>query len=109
MGLAESSAVSLLGMPPVQQELALTQEQQDKVAEAFRILGEAMRASFGSIDFGGVQDLSDDERERQFAEAGQKAEKAGKEAEQALAELLDETQTLRLSQLRLQRLGARTS
>jgi hypothetical protein len=94
-------------MPPVQQELALTEEQRDKVVETFRKLGDTMRESFGTIDFAGLQDLSDDEREKQFAEAGQKAEQARKVAEQSLNALLNEKQTLRLSQLRLQQLGSR--
>src|SRR5262245_42976272 len=60
-GMADS-AVNLLRIPEVQQELALTDEQRKPVDELLQELQDRMIASFGSINFQELATLSDEER-----------------------------------------------
>jgi hypothetical protein len=107
MGAAADSAAAILWMPEVQRELGLTDEQTERVNDAYQALREEMRASFEGIDFERMNDLSDEEREKQFAQAGKRSEKAGVDAERSFADILEPAQAKRLRQLQLQRGGAR--
>lgn len=82
--------VQLLGNEQVQKELKISDEQKEKLA--------ALREEGGRPDFRKFRDMSEDEREKAFAEMSQKAEAQGKKAEA----LLDAGQLARFKQISLQ-------
>jgi uncharacterized membrane protein len=91
-----SSPAGLVGMPQVQEELNLTDEQKKEVAEGLA----QMRSGFGNP--GEAQNLSQEEREKRMEEF----QKAGKAFEEKLNKILKPEQQARLKQLNLQRQGA---
>jgi len=93
----------LLGIPAVQTELGLSEEQKTGVTDLQRKSQEQMRASMG--DFRQMQDLSQEERDQRFATARKKAEEVTKQTEEQLGTILDAKQLERLKQLKLQRDG----
>jgi spore coat protein CotH len=105
LGGSQSSAATLIGMPEVQQELAVTDEQRKQVDELLRDLEEQMRASFGIINFQELATLSDEERFQRFEEARKKADEANQRTDEKLGKILESKQLQRLNQLRLQREG----
>ncbi len=107
MGAAADSAAALLAMPAVQRELGLSDAQIERVNGVYRTLGKVMQESFGAIDFAELPNLSDQQRDKQFAEAGKKTEAAGKAAEESLVGIMEPAQAVRLAQLQVQRKGAR--
>jgi hypothetical protein len=99
-GGAQASSAALLRIPEVRQELKLTDDQQKQVEEA---LGSRRGGQgFNREDF---QNLSQEERQKRFAELREQAEKASKETDEKIAKILDESQQKRLGELRLQREG----
>ena len=99
----QGSSLMLLGIPAVQKELGLSEEQKTDLTELQRKMQAQMRAAFG--DFRQMQDLSQEERDKRFAEARKKAGEATKQSEEQLGKILDEKQLERLKQLQLQREG----
>jgi hypothetical protein len=100
-----NSAVMLLGMPEVQQELAVTDDQRKQLDELTRDVQEQMRASFGAVNFQELATLTEEDRMQRFDEARKKADEANRKADDKLGAILDAKQTERLNQLRLQREG----
>ena len=68
-GGQQGSAVMLVGMPEVQQELAVSDEQRKRVDELMGNLQEQMRTSIGNIDFQELANLSEEERMQRFEES----------------------------------------
>jgi Spy/CpxP family protein refolding chaperone len=83
-------SAQLLGIEQVQKELKITEEQRGKLM--------ALREEGGRPDFGRFRDLSEEEREKAFAEMREKADAQNKKAEA----LLDAGQLARLKQISLQ-------
>jgi hypothetical protein len=96
------STVMLLGMPEVQNELAVTEAQRKQLEELLGEVQEQMRASFGAINFQELATLTEDERVQRFDEARMKADEANRKANDKLGTMLNANQ---LNQLRLQREG----
>lgn len=99
------SSAMLLGIAEVQKELGIADAQKKRLDDWLGESMEQMRASFGTINFQELQSLTDEEREKRFAVAREKAAEAAKKGDEQLAKMLDGKQLDRLKQLRLQRDG----
>jgi hypothetical protein len=97
--------VSLVGMPEVQQELGLSDQQKKDVGELVSETQNQLRAAMSGVNFQELQDMSDEERGQVLDGIRKKTEEANKQADEKLAKLLEEEQRDRLNQLRLQREG----
>ena len=106
------SPVTLVGIVEIQKELGLKDEQATKagtISTDFRneFIGEVQSAGF---NFGELQGLSEDERQKKLAEIRAKFSEIGKKLtdkfQPKLAEVLDAPQRERLNQLRLQASGS---
>ncbi len=95
------SSAMLLGMPEVQKELSLSDDQTKQVTALLAEAGEKMRASFA-----GMRNLSAEERDKRRDEMRKKFEAAGKDLDEKVGKILDTKQVERLHQLQLQREGA---
>ncbi|MGO9111934.1 MAG: hypothetical protein ACLP9L_22130 [Thermoguttaceae bacterium] len=100
------SSAMILGMPEVQTELNLNDDQKTQITTLISETREKMRASIGQINFQEMQDLSQEERQKRFDEIRKKAEEASKGVDEKVNKLLDAKQVERLKQLQLQREGA---
>jgi Spy/CpxP family protein refolding chaperone len=96
------SSAMLLGIPEVQKELNLSDEQKTQIDA---LLADA-RASLGQLNFQELRNLSADEREKRLGEMRKKFEEAGKAFDEKAGKILDAKQVERLHQLQLQREGA---
>lgn len=90
----------LLGMPEVQKELAISEDQKGLLEDMMADLRGGPRPDFASF-----RDLSQEERTKRFEEMRKQAEERAKQAEDALKAILDEKQFARYEELRLQRQG----
>ena len=97
------SNVALVAAPEVQTELALTDAQKKLVGELQGEMQEQMRASFSGINFQELGSLSEEERDKRFADMRTKSEAAMKVLDEKLNKDLDAKQVVRLKQLALQR------
>ena len=105
-GRGGGSSAMLLGIPEVQKELNLSDDQKKDVDALLGDVREKMRASFGQVNFQDLQSLSAEEREKRIGEMRKKAEEAGKGVDEKAGKILDAKQVERLHQLQLQREGA---
>lgn len=96
--------VQLLGSEQVQKELELVDEQKDGIRKVADEARERMREGFSG--FQGLRDLSEEERNKRFAEMREKAETMAKETRKKLEEVLLPHQVERLQQISLQVRGA---
>jgi Spy/CpxP family protein refolding chaperone len=94
-GFGPPGNLGLIGIPEVQKEIGVTDDQKKQIDE---LLASARNAGGG---FQGLRDLSDEERQKRF----EAMRKANEENEQKLTKILDGKQVARLDQLRLQREG----
>jgi hypothetical protein len=102
----QGSSLGLLRTPEVRKELAVTEEQGKQLDDLQASLQASQRAGGGgNFNREEFQKLSDEERQKRFAEMRQNAEKSAAEADEKLGKILDGTQSARLAQLRLQRDG----
>ena len=97
------SNVMLIAAPEVQTELALTDAQKKLVGELQGEMGEQMRASFSGLNFQELGSLSEEERDKRFADLRTKSDAAMKQLDEKLNKDLDAKQITRLKQLALQR------
>ena len=70
----QGSPAMLLGVPEVQKELGLNDDQKKQLEQLVSDLQEEMQASFANFNFQEIQNLSQEEREKRFGEARKKAE-----------------------------------
>jgi spore coat protein CotH len=104
-GPFQNSLTMLLGMPEVQRELRISDQQRPRLDEIAAELQEQIRTSFEKLNFQELQTLSEDERTKRFEEARRNTEALNARADDRVRALLDATQRTRLEQLRLQREG----
>ena len=114
-GMQGGGNVSLLVMPEVQKEIAISDDQKKLLDDLQADLREQIRTAFGDFQnlseeerrkrFQDIQNMSEEERRKQFDEFRKKGEEVSKKADEMLGMILDEKQLDRLSQLRLQREG----
>ncbi len=97
------SNVALLAAAEVQTELALTDAQKKRVGELQGEMQQQMQASFSGINFQELGSLSEEERDKRFADMRTKSEAAMKVLDEKLNKELDAKQVARLKQLALQR------
>lgn len=100
---ADASPGTLLAMPEVRKELATNDEQNKRIDEALAELQKQTRSAFGNLRT--LEDVSDEDRAKQFAAAGEKVEEARRKLVEKIAAVLDQKQLDRFNQLRLQREG----
>lgn len=93
-------------MPEVQTELSLSDDQKKAVTETTTALNTATQEAFSALNPQQMGDLSEEERNKKFADARTKSEDANKKATESLSKILKPEQTTRLDQLRFQREGA---
>jgi hypothetical protein len=102
MGMFNSPAMRqamLLGSPDVQKELAITDDQKQKLNDLQQKAQEDIRSIFQNM--GNPFNMSDEDR----ADMQKKMEEAGKKGQADLAKILDEKQIERLKQLAVQQQG----
>jgi len=103
MGMLDMSSgkLYLLGSQQVQDELKITQEQKDKVAE----IQKGMQAEMGALRGGGMQGLSQEERQKRFEEVNKKRQELTAAAEKKLEGILKPEQNKRLGEIAFQQRG----
>jgi Spy/CpxP family protein refolding chaperone len=106
LGRALGSGAMLLGIPEVQTELSLTDDQKEKIQTINDDVRQKARDSFQGFNFQDLQNMSDEERQKQFDDIRKKAEEAAKGVDEKITGVLDGKQKERLKQLQLQREGA---
>jgi hypothetical protein len=105
-GGATASYGMLLRMPEVQKELGFSESQTSQIEETEKEVMDQIRSSFANINFQEIQSLSQEEREKRFADMRKKGEEIGKQVEEKVKKILDAKQVTRLDQLVLQYAGA---
>lgn len=93
---------AILGIPEVQKELGLSDDQKKQLAE----IAEKARPDLGSFNREEFAKLSDDEQAKRRDEMRKKFEESAAKALEQAAKVLDAKQNERFGQLRLQRDGA---
>lgn len=98
-------SVMLIGIPEVQHELKLSDEQKTRIADVIGKIQEQSRTVFGGFNFQEAFTLEESERDKRFAKMRTQMEGITKQAEEQLAKILDKSQASRFSELQLQRGG----
>ena len=98
-------SVALIGIPEVQQELKLSDEQKPKIMDLLSKMQEQARAAFESFNPQEVFALEEKEREQRFAKMRSQMEEITKHTEERLGKVLDKQQAGRFAELQLQRGG----
>lgn len=96
------SHMGLLRVEKVQEEIDLTDEQQDQVQAARQESREARRGQGGPGNF---QDLSDEERQEFFARARERRQELNKAEKEKLSGILKDEQMKRLNEIYIQVAG----
>jgi spore coat protein CotH len=105
-GLVEASPAGLLRMQTVADELDLTPDQRDDVELVTRLLDQSLRSALDDLDFFGLMDAEESERDERIAKWQRTTQRASADADKELLKLLDAEQLARLEQLERQRAGA---
>ena len=105
-GPPQHPTASLLGMPEVQTELELSDNQKKAITVAVEELNKTTQDAVAAFDPRRMGDLSEEERNKLFADMRTKSEAANKAADDAFRTTLSTAQVKRLDELRLQREGA---
>jgi Spy/CpxP family protein refolding chaperone len=100
-GFGDTNKLQELNRPDVQKELEIVEDQQQKIREIQRGLGEKMREAFSG--FRDLRDASDEERQAAFEEMRKKGEEVTASIEKEVDEVLLPGQRDRLNQIVLQR------
>jgi Spy/CpxP family protein refolding chaperone len=101
-----ASNVMLLGIPEVQTELNITPGQKTKVTALLDESRQKMRESFGQINFRDLMNATPEEQKKFRDDMQKKMADASKGVDDKVNAILDATQSKRLHELVLQRLGA---
>lgn len=102
-GRGEVSGLALVGIEQVQKEIGLEGDSLTAVQDLVSKFREASRGSFEG--FGNLREMSEEDRNKAFAEMREKREKLSKEYEAKLSEKLSTEQKTRLDQIVLQQQG----
>jgi Spy/CpxP family protein refolding chaperone len=86
----------------VQKDLELVDEQKTKLTALAEKVRDDMRAQFQGFDFGSFRDLSEEERDKRFAEMREKSQKVVASAQSELDQILLPHQKERLKQIVVQ-------
>ena len=95
----------LLGIPEVQKELGINDDQKGLIQDMQADMMEQSRSLFGNFNFQEFQSLDREERQKRMEEGRKKGEELTKKADEMVATILEPKQSERLTQLRLQREG----
>ena len=104
-GFGGGSLAGLLRVEEVQQEIKLTDTQQEEIQAAMR----AMRPAAGQGQRGAAnfQDMTEQERTEAFARMREQAQQRAKATKEALAKILSADQMKRLTEISVQQQGVR--
>jgi hypothetical protein len=105
-GFQDGSAM-LLRLQVVQNDLHLSDKQKGMLADMFADLADQGRDMFSNMHVLGLQNLSDEDRNRRLEEFRKKMETLGKQIDERAALILEPQQRERLNQIRLQSEGVR--
>lgn len=100
-GMQGPSALDLLGSQQVQDEIKLVDEQKQKIDKIREEVNEQRQRAFG-----GLRDLSDEERRERIAKMREESEAREKETQKAINEVLLDDQQKRLKEILVQARGA---
>ena len=103
---ATVSNLMLLRMPEVQTELSLTADQQTQLNSLIRESTQKLRDSFSDINFQDLANATQEERQKMMTDIRKKVEDGSKGLDDKVGTILNATQSKRLHELMLQRLGA---
>lgn len=106
MGAPQNPNVGLLGMPEVQTELKLSEKQKEAITTAVAAFQKTSQDAMAGFDPRRMGEMSEEERNKMFADMRTKGDAANKAADDAFRATLSKEQSTRLDQLRLQREGA---
>lgn len=98
-------SLSLLGIPEVQHELELSEEQKPKVKELLGKAQEQIRSLFEGFNPQELFALEEKEREERFAKLRTQIDELAKQNEERLGKILNQRQAGRVAELHLQRSG----
>lgn len=108
-GFGGITPLSLANNEAVQKELNISDEQAGQLKSLNDDVREEMRGAFAGVDFQGLRDLSQEEREKKMAEFREKSAAAQKKindkVKPKLAEILNASQSERLQQIAWQAAG----
>ncbi len=96
----------LLRMPTVQTELSLTSGQQTQINDLLTESTQNIRDSMGQINFQDLMNATQEERQKMMDDIRKKVEDGTKGLDDKVGTILNPTQSKRLNELRLQRMGA---
>ncbi len=99
------SGAFLVRMPEVQKELAINDDQKEKLQDVADEIRQDMQSA-PRPNFQNFQDMTDEERNKAFADMRASMEKLNKSADEKLGKVLNSDQMGRLKQLQLQVQGA---
>lgn len=99
------ASVALIGLPEVQQELKLTDEQQPRIGDVISKMQVQTRTAFESFNPQEVFALDEKEREDRFAKMRRKMDDVAKQTNEQLSKILNKPQAARFAELQLQRGG----
>jgi hypothetical protein len=102
----QNPLIGLISIPEVQVELALSDEQKKQVTDTVAAVSAATQEAFAAINPQQMGQLTEEERNRRFADTRAKVEEANTKAVDAITGFLKPEQSARLEQLRIQREGA---
>ncbi len=103
---ATVSNLMLLRMPEVQTELSLTADQQTQLNSLIQESTQKLRDSFSDINFQDLANATQEERQKMMTDIRKKVEDGSKGLDDKVGTILNATQSKRLHELMLQRLGA---
>ena len=103
----QGGSAMLLRLQAVQHDLQLSEQQKGLLADLFADLADQGRDMFSNMHVLGLQNLSDEDRQRRLKEFRTKMETLGKQIDERAARILEPQQRERLNQIRLQSEGVR--
>lgn len=95
----------LLGSPEVQKELGVSDEQKGLIEDMVADLREQFQPGRGGFNPQDFQNMSEEERRKFFEEGRKRMEETNKKTDEMIAMILDEKQSARFNELKLQTEG----
>ena len=105
-GGANATNLNLLQIAEVRTELAVTPDQQTKITDLISESRQKMQDAMSGVSMPDMQNATDEERQKFMTEMRKKIDEANKGNDEKVAGILNATQSKRLHELLLQRMGA---
>ena len=105
-GGANATNLNLLQIAEVRTELAVTPDQQTKITDLISESRQKMQDAMSGMTMPDMQNATDEERQKFMTQLRKKMDEANKGNDEKVAGILNATQSKRLHELLLQRMGA---